>query len=219
LLLYAIADAGHVTPAGLSGLDGHPLRSVVQGRLAAVVGECRAEPTATPDALVRFEQVVEELMGDGTVLPARFGTVLADDTAAARLLVRRHGQFADALRRVEGAVELGVRAGWSDGDAAPGRPSGADAGAQYLLERLERRRRARDLADEIDAALGELARESSRRILGRPESPVAAAYLVSRPRVDEFLARCHSLSGTIAGASLVCTGPWPPYSFVTREEA
>jgi hypothetical protein len=218
LLLYAIADAGHVMSPGLSGLDGHPLRSVARGDLAAVVSECRAGPTVTPDALLRFEQAVEGLMGDRTVLPARFGTTLPDEDAAAQLLVSRHDQFADSLRRVAGAVELGVRAGWSDDDAVSGRPSGPDAGAQYLLGRLERRHRARQLSDEIDAAVGDLARDSSRRILARTESPVAAAYLVPRPRVDEFLARCHSLKDTIAGANLVCTGPWPPYSFVTREE-
>jgi hypothetical protein len=218
LLLYAIANGDHVVAPGISGLDDRPLHSVARGDLAAVVGECQAEPAATPDVLLRFEQAVEELMGDRTVLPARFGTVMADENAAAQLLISRRDQFADALQRVDGAVELGVRAGWPNGDSPPSRPSGPDAGAEYLLGRLDRRHRARRLADEVDAALGDLARESSCRILGRPESTVTAAYLVPRPQVEEFLARCRSLKDTIAGASLVCTGPWPPYSFVTREE-
>ncbi|HEY2441343.1 MAG TPA: GvpL/GvpF family gas vesicle protein [Solirubrobacteraceae bacterium] len=218
LLVYAIADAEHALPPRLSGLDDDPLRSVAHGGLSAVVGECNDAPTVTPAALVRFEQTVEELMGDGTVLPARFGTILSDEAAVEQLLSSRHDQLADALRRVTGAVELGVRAAWPDDDAGPNRPPGPHAGAEYLLGRLERRRRAQQLAAEIDAAVGDLARESACRILARPESPVTAAYLVSFPRVDEFLARCHNLEATIADASLVCTGPWPPYSFVTREQ-
>jgi hypothetical protein len=215
LVVFVIAAREHAVTTGLSGLDDRPLHAVVRGDLAAVVGECAAPPAPTRASLVRFEQTVEELMGGGTVLPARFGTILPDETAVEQLLCSRHDQLAGALALVDGAVELGVRAAWSDEDAAASRPSGPNAGAEYLLGRLELRRRARQIAAEIDAAVHDLARESSRRILARPESAVSAAYLVPRPRVAEFLTRCHSLKETLAGADLVCTGPWPPYNFVT----
>jgi Gas vesicle synthesis protein GvpL/GvpF len=216
ILLYAIARREHAVPAGQSGLEERPLRAVVDGDLSAVVAECAAPPAPSHAALLRFEQAVEELMGDRTVLPARFGTILPDDIAAAELLRARHDELADALRRVSGAVELGVRAAWPEDDVGPSRPSGPDAGAEYLLGRLELRRRARQIADEIDAAVCDLARERSCRVFTRPESPVSAAYLVPRPRVAEFVARCQGLAETLSGANLVCTGPWPPYNFVTR---
>jgi hypothetical protein len=213
LLLYAIADPQPLSPAGLAGLGGHPLRSLSAGDLEAVVSDCPAPPAPAPDALLRFEQIVEALMDERTVLPARFGTVLAGEPAAVQLLTSRHRELADALRRVGGAVEMGVRAGWSD-DGVGARPSGAE----YLLGRLEHRQRARRVAAALDAALGSLARERACRILARPEGQVTAAYLVARPRIAEFRAACDRLAETVDEASVVCTGPWPPYSFVTSEE-
>lgn len=218
LLLYAIADRHQVTPPGVLGLGARPVRAVGHGELAALVGECPAPPEPTHATLLQFEETVERLMGDGTVLPARFGTMLAGERAATELLTTRQGQLVAALKRVGGAVELGVRAGWTDDEPASAPPAGGSAGTAYLLGRLDHRRRARRIADDIDAVLGDLARERFCRILSRPESQVSAAYLVARPHVDEFLGRCRRLEETLTDAQVVCTGPWPPYSFVTQEE-
>jgi Gas vesicle synthesis protein GvpL/GvpF len=216
LLLYALADREHVVPAGVTGLGGEALRVLSAGELQAIAGECASAPAATPGALLRFEQIVEALMGERTVLPARFGTLLPDEDAALELVTSRHRQFADALRRVSGAVEMGVRAGWPS--AGPERPSAESRGADYLLGRLEHRQRAQRLAAELDAALAGLARERACRILARPEGQVSAAYLVTRPQVNAFRAACHRLTETVTDASVTCTGPWPPYSFVDSEE-
>lgn len=213
LLLYAVADRGHPVPAGMTGLGGSRLRPVAAGELVAIVGDCPSMPQVTPHALVEFEQTVEALMDDQTLLPARFGTTLADESAAHDLLTKRHHQLADALRRVAGAVEMGVRAGWRE-TVEDRRPSGERAGADYLLGRLERRQRARRIATGLDAALGGLARERACRIQARPQGQVTAAYLVTRPRVDEFRLACQRFAESVNEASLVCTGPWPPYSFV-----
>ncbi len=212
LLLYAIADREHVISDALAGLGRGRLRPVGVGELVAVVGDCNSAPPVTPEALLQFAQVVEELMADGTVLPARFGTVVDHEDAVRQLLVDRHRSLADALRRVGGAAEMGVRAGWANRHSTT-RPSGAE----YLRGRLDQRQRAQRVAAELDAALGELARDRAVRILPRPQGQVTAAYLVPRPRVDEFRLACARLAETVAEAEIVCTGPWPPYSFVESE--
>jgi hypothetical protein len=217
LILYAIADRGHVIPAGTTGLGGSSLRSISAGELVAIVSAGKASAEATPDALLEFEHTVEMLMEERTVLPARFGTELDDEDAALDLLSTRHRQFADALRRVGGAVEMGVRAGWPDASGGD-HPSGETAGADYLLGRLAQQQRAQRVAAELDAALAGLARQGNCRILARSQGQVTAAYLVARPRIDEFLATCQKLADTVTEASVVCTGPWPPYSFVGAEE-
>ncbi len=51
-------------------------------------------------------------------------------------------------------------------------------------------------------------------MLTRPTDPVIAAYLVDSDRTDEFVAGVRDLGTAIEDAELVCTGPWPPYSFV-----
>jgi hypothetical protein len=106
------------------------------------------------------------------------------------MLAERADELLAALERVRGAVELGVR-----GEVcAP--PAPAASGTEYLLRRV---------ADErIHEPLASLSRASVRR--SRP--PHIGAYLVDRGAVDRFRARVHELGG-----DLVCTGPWPPYSF------
>ena len=40
-----------------------------------------------------------------------------------------------------------------------------------------------------------------------------AAYLVEREAVEPFVARVRELQREHPALSLLCTGPWPPYSF------
>ena len=227
LLLYAIGAADAPVTAGLTGLDGAAVDTIVHAGLAAFVAGCDRAPEPRPESLLEYERIVERLMDDATILPARFGTVLAGETEVSTLLQERRERFLAGLARVSGAVEFGVRADWSDsppvaGEAAEAAGSasaaaGATPGLDYMNERLAVRRRAREIATAIDAPLRDLARERTCRILTRPQTPVVAAYLVARPRVDEFIGRCRDLTGAVPGASVVGTGPWPPYSFVEQE--
>ena len=45
-----------------------------------------------------------------------------------------------------------------------------------------------------------------------------AAYLVDRDRIEPFRRRVDELAEDVEGASVVCTGPWPPYSFTSGQE-
>jgi hypothetical protein len=111
---------------------------------------------------------------------------------------------------VRGAVELGVRAGWRDGEEL-GRPA---SGREYLAGRLAAHRRTEDLAEAVHEPLAGLARASRRRVAAAPRTVLTASYLVDREAVPAFRARADELAGTRAELTLVCTGPWPPYSFV-----
>ena len=61
--------------------------------------------------------------------------------------------------------------------------------------------------------LTSLARGSRRSLVPQPDLPVLDAYLVDRVRVREFLAMVQQLGDGLKDVELVCTGPWPPYSF------
>jgi hypothetical protein len=39
------------------------------------------------------------------------------------------------------------------------------------------------------------------------------AYLVDQERISEFVALVEQLDARLDDVELVCTGPWPPYSF------
>ena len=72
--------AAHVPPPSERGPDDKPLRVVAVGELAAVVSDHdQSRLSSSALSLWGYEQVMERLMASRTVLPARFGTVLADD--------------------------------------------------------------------------------------------------------------------------------------------
>ena len=210
LLVYAIAEADGLVVAG-RGLDDHPLRAVTDGPLLAVVSDHHgSDPEPTAAALGAYELSVRRLMEDGAILPAQFASVLEDEAAVRALLRERRDDLLARLQGVRGAVEIGLRASWRDAsalsDVLP--PSGTS----YLRDRLELRQNARRVASQLDP-LAALARSSRRALAPRPDLPVLDAYLVDRGRVREFVALVEQLDDRLDDVELVCTGPWPPYSF------
>jgi Gas vesicle synthesis protein GvpL/GvpF len=211
LLVYGIVEAGDVTPAG-RGLDDQPLYGVAEDGLMAIVSDHEARvPETTASALQAYERTVRRLMDGGAILPAQFGSVLPDEPAVRELLRNRRKDLLGRLARVRDAVEIGLRASWRDGPATALEPRPA-SGSSYLRDRLELRQSARRVATELDP-LTALARGSRRALAPRPDLPVLDAYLVDRGRVDEFVAMVEQLDGRLDDVELVCTGPWPPYSF------
>lgn len=210
LLVYGIVEADGVQPTG-QGLDDHPLWGVAEGPLAAVLSDHEDRPPEpTPAALRVYERTVRRLMDRGAILPARFGSLLPDEDATRGLLRSRRRDLLDRLGSVRGAVEIGLRASWlADADADDSRPL---TGTSYLRRRLERRQSARRVARVLDP-LTTLARGSRRALVPRPDLPVLDAYLVDRRRVPEFVAMVERLDDDLDDVELVCTGPWPPYSF------
>lgn len=211
LLVYGIIEAGDLDMSGL-GLDDQPLFGLAEGPLEAIVSEHEDRPPEPSAAALReYERTVRVLMDRAAILPAQFGSVLPDEDAVRGLLRGRHRDLLARLHQVRGAVEIGLRASWTEEAAAvldPRPPSGAS----YLRERLEARQNARRVASELDP-LTALARGSRRALAPRPDLPVLDAYLVDRGRVREFVALVEQLDNRLDEVELVCTGPWPPYSF------
>jgi hypothetical protein len=209
--MYAVAEAAGAPVAG-TGLADAPLRDVCEGSLKAIVSDHDdLTPDPTPELLWRYEEVVERLAEAHPVLPARFGSALADDTAVRELLTSRCEQLVTSIDGVRGAVELAVRA-LSVQPIACTPPSGPDKGAAYLRERLALRRRVRRVASDL-APLDDLSRMSRRRAGAAPAVLVCGDYLVDRDNVGEFAQAVARLDERLGDVELVCTGPWPPYSF------
>ena len=212
VLLYAVAqDASLPGPAG-TGIGGRALRKLSTAGLAALVSEEPSELRPTEEALLSYEQVMERLMALMPVLPVRFGTVVADDSAVTALLHERRSEFASALSFVQGAVELIVQAEWPEPchDPDPARP-----GTDYMRSRLAAHRRSRDLERSIELSLADVARATASRTPVESASAFKASYLVAAGDVAEFLRRLAELDRSTEDVTFWCTGPWPPYSFVT----
>lgn len=196
--LYAITD----DPAE----PDPPLRAVRSDGLTALCAP--AEPReVTPEVLWHHEEVVEALMEQRDLLPVRFGTLIPDEQAAARALEERREELAASLDRVRGAVELAVRA--HPGRAEPAAPVAGESGAGYMRAKARRVEAARTLHEP----LAELARDS---VVEPGLELLRAAYLVDRSAVDVFVALVGRLQRAHPRLDILCTGPWPPYSFAER---
>jgi hypothetical protein len=215
--LYAITDhPGPPLP------DVAPLRVVPIDGLAGVYTTA-SDAEVSPEALWRHEEVVEALMADRDLLPVRYGTRLDDEAAVARALEERREELAAALDRVRGAVELSVRAAAPGAQelSAPALPEAtsgaADAagGAEYLRARARAAAGHDRTAKILHEPLSALARAS---VEGTPHPPelFRAAYLVEHEAVERFTEAVGRLQNANQGLRLLCTGPWPPYSFAER---
>ena len=207
--VYAICDRPGSAPPREPGLAGAPLEVLREGPLQAVFsrhgGDDVGEPT--PEALWAHERVVERLMADRAVLPMRFGSRVADDDSLRRVLVSGREEYVAALARVSGRVELGVRALARDGAAEPV-PAGL-SGRDYVLAKLDGSRRATALHEPLAA----LAADARRQAPAGSDELLRGAYLVERLQVAPFRAAVERLQAAHPDAAILCTGPWPPYSF------
>jgi hypothetical protein len=206
--LYAITD--HPGPP-LPDLDS--LELIPQGELAAVCAPA-PEGEVTTEMLWEHERVVERLMDGRDLLPVRYGTRVPDAEAAARALEANHDRLVESLAFVRGAVEVSVRV-LGDGrpSATPDTPA---TGAAYMRARAKHLAAEDDVRQAIHEPLAALARAASIRPAGLPGELMYAAYLVSQDQVPSLTTTVEELQQAHPGWQITCTGPWPPYSFVTR---
>ncbi|MBO0776713.1 MAG: GvpL/GvpF family gas vesicle protein [Actinobacteria bacterium] len=183
--------------AGISGMDGQPVRVVTAAGLAAAVTTVSLAEFGA-DALRRHledmawlesaarahHQVIESVAAHGPVVPLRLATVYRDDPGVAELLAGRQSDFAGALDRVTGRAEWGVKVfPASQPEPAPAEPAGtgaagsraAGAGAAYLSRRRQQlsaaeqsRQAAAASAEHIHAMLARLAAAAQMRA---PQAP------------------------------------------------
>jgi hypothetical protein len=198
--LYGIVEGLDDAPRGLE-------RRQVEG-LELVLGHEDAPPAGevSREQVLRHALVVDELMSrSAAVLPAQLGPGFRDEDELAAAVREQAPQLARTLERVRGCVEFGLRVTGLGGDAPPE----AEGGTGYMHARLEHLRRQDAAIERLHEPLAGLARAET---LQRRPDGFGAAYLVEGANVAEFRAAA-ARAEREPGAVVVCTGPWPPYSF------
>jgi hypothetical protein len=223
IYVYAITDARSATaPLDMRGLTDAALMTQTIGTVAAIYSaHDLGQATPTPENLWRHEAVVESIMRHAdAVLPARFGTVFANDRALGDTLTRHANALAQGLAHVRGCVELGLRVLWQPPPQSRAPTSSTASGRAYMLARLDEERhrreireRAEHIANELHQTLAPLARDSNRRVLPTSDVLMSSAYLISRDAAESFADHARELSKSHPDIRLLCTGPWPPYHF------
>jgi hypothetical protein len=256
--VFAVCPRGGA-PA-LSGVTGHAealgaVRALHVGRLTAVVQDVPAA-AFSPESLRQrlsdraslercaraHHEVVAAVACAAPTVPLPLATLYLSEERASQAIARDAGRFLDALARVTGRAEWGVKVSVPEermdatGDPAPGAADAAPASGRAYLDRVRSRQQARETrwqaaseaAERVHAALRSIA--AAARRLPPHEAGAAngrrqvlnAAYLVDVHRARELTARLDQArrDPDIGGRVLVeLTGPWAPYSFVGGSES
>lgn len=233
LYLYAIVNGVHPLESPLAGLAGTAVSLLPCYDLAAAVSPVMLDAVRPePEQLLCHERVVEALMVQRSTLPVRFGTVLSGTDQVLATLAERHHTFAADLSRLEDQVEVGVRVLWDAEAVRRTRPEQAlpitvarddRPGTRYLLARAEEQAVERQLrweAERLEAwcmtRLKPLATDASTQLLMTAAMPVSAVFLTPRTGVTALLEAAAHLQVERPDLQVVCSGPWPPYHFVTK---
>jgi gas vesicle protein GvpL/GvpF len=216
--LYAVLGARPACETGC-GVCAEPLRMVVVGNLVALVGDVTQSPPPSAVTLRAQDAVLRRLASAlDAILPARFGTLLADDAALAEALESRRPQLTRALTRVAGCEQMTLRL-WGDAPAvAPAgsaSPASAGPGTRYLIERQEARARAGSVPElaSLRDGLGELVREEKVERHDRPPLLATVQHLVLRGTGPRYVETVHAIREGLRPWRVSVTGPWLPYAF------
>jgi hypothetical protein len=251
--VYGVVEGDAALPEGLEGVEpSDPPWLLPDGDLAAIVSrvslaefgeESLRENLNDVEWLERkargHEGVLDAALDVATVVPLRLCTIYAGEDQVREMLRRERLVLRDALDRLAGKAEWGVKAIAAPGvleraalerlDAEPA-AGGASAGMEYL-NRKRTQGKAREIAEEvadewareIHEPLAALATEALLNPLQNPEVSghegdmlLNGVYLVEESEVERFRALADELRQRHrpAGVGVELTGPWPAYNFV-----
>ena len=234
LYLYGLTPKAFPPPA-VPGVDGAaPVEPLPVGAVIAWISrvpsaEYADRLTANMEDLewlaaagVRHQRVVAELAQRADILPARFGTVFLTPASLLADIGRNKRELLRAFKRVAGCDEWGVKI-FAEPRPRPAAVAAA-SGRDYLRKKAaalaSSARRALDPdIKTFGAALARLARDTTaggKVSAGQRDLEWQASFLLPRGKrrawqavLDRYAARWRGLH------RIECTGPWPPYSFVT----
>jgi hypothetical protein len=253
LYLYGIVRANVRITGDLAGVDrdhcvflleGNELAAIVSSVALEEFGEEQLRENLNEVAWLEekaraHEAVLEALIESTTVVPTRLCTIFRDEKQVREMMGREGPVLVEALERLEGKAEWGVKAfaepGALEQAAVERAKEGSEReplspGAAYM-DRRRRESRARENAEEIadgwaqsihqqleDCAAEALLNPLQGRELSGHDGDMLlnGVYLVE----DEAAGRFRELVSELEeahrsrGVAVELTGPWPAYNFV-----
>jgi len=242
--IYGIIDSSNENTWDIPGVDGSsPVDTIAYQDLSCVVSDYFGEEFGAMSkeevvrGLLAHQVVVEHIMKKHTVLPVKFGTVLATSDEVQELLSRGRQQFVDTLGWIHDKVEVEVAATWdteqvlreisTEPEIMRARDVTASGPGQRSLEErinlgqmvkasMDRRRDSH--REQMISFLKPVAVDVQPNALVSDEMVMNVAFLVERANQEEFDSRVRQLNDLFQDQiNFRIIGPLPPYSFATVE--
>ena len=112
--LYAIVPDSGSRTYGFPGIDGAPVYTIPNGRMAAVVSDVPNQKIRPERRHLAAQQAVLKglLSQTGAMLPMAFGIIADGPKAIQKIMSSNQEAFLKQLQRVTGMVEMGLRVSW-----------------------------------------------------------------------------------------------------------
>jgi hypothetical protein len=109
--LYAVVPAPAAQAYALKGLEGKPVYTITNGKVAAVVSDMPNDRIRPERRHLAAQQAVLKglMQAVPALLPMSFGIIAEGPKAVQEILTRNHDTLARQLQRVAGKVEMGLR--------------------------------------------------------------------------------------------------------------
>jgi hypothetical protein len=216
------------------GEGGGEVVTIPYNNLSAVVSDVSTKKHApNRENTIAHERVIEEVMKDCTVLPARFCTIAASAQEVRDVLRKRYHEFKKLLREMDNKVELGLKALWLSMDAIFDEIVAEKKDIKMLKDRASKRPNRDDMirvGELVKKTLDEKKKREAEYFLEplkkistdvRINNPFGdkmflnAAFLVDRNREKEFDNEVETLKTEYEErAKIIYVGPAPPFNFV-----
>ncbi|MFN2442784.1 MAG: GvpL/GvpF family gas vesicle protein [Thermoanaerobaculia bacterium] len=189
----------------------------------------------------RHQQVVEHACRESDVIPLRAFVLFSNDEALARHLEEKASELRAILGTIAGREEWTVKLEFDEEEwgrsierrspslaTLAAEAEGAPAGKAYLLRRKMDEARKNAAREAIEGIATEIEERITRELgapvvaeLSRTGSMPQFNVLLERSRGGEIETLTEQLLDEYRGEGIhpMLTGPWPPYTFVTRSEA
>jgi hypothetical protein len=241
--IYGIIDRSNETDFSISGLNGSsPVYSIVHEDLSCVMSNYSGKEfsSMSKEEVVRYllghQMVVEHVMKWHTVLPVKFGTVLATSDEVRNLLSQGYSQFVDILAWIQDKVEIEVAATWdkqqifqeisAEPEIVCASKTIAGKGQQTLEDRIQLGRIVKAAMDKRRSSyrerminfLASVAIDVQPNALVSEEMVMNVAFLLEKPNQEEFDGCVKQLDYLFHNKiNFRIIGPLPPYTFATVE--
>lgn len=234
-LLYGIVHGDRAEPREKIRFLGYPRASIMvrTDGLGAVVSRL-STADAAPDVvrLLVYSKIVESFNGERAVIPMRYGCRFRELDDILQFLRQEQNTFRPLLDELDGRVEMSARVVL--GNLPVDRATNSSVVRAYTaapisqpgIQYLAARRQHYALVDQSEVrreevqkrvcamAEGRFSRSAAEYSSRDGKSLLLVHFLVPRDEVSEFRRAMAPLGADPLG-SVVVTGPWPPYNFVS----
>jgi hypothetical protein len=217
LYIYALLDA---EPSRLPerGIQNLGVRLQACGDLWAAVSEIAGRPGVQEQFLREHEQTVRQIAeGVNAILPARFGSIAADEDTLQALLREREPELRRSLAMVSGCEQMTLRIFGEIPATTPSPTEGLGPGARYLAGKV--RAWAVPGLDAIRPELSSFVRAEQIQRHDAPPLLASVYHLIERGRSAAYLSALERSRDVSSAVRMTASGPWPPYAFGRWEDS